>query len=142
MIRLPPRSTRTDTLFPYTTLFRSPQVEQVERENLALQLRQAVFPARHLALPSVIDRAVDRLHIAAIDPEPVAQIGCADLRHTLGVVAMTGHAVGVEYRLAVLQRGRGAIRLARHRMSIGRTLHDVRPLQHPLAAPDHPPRHA
>src|SRR3546814_12859305 len=26
MIRRPPRSTRTDTLFPYTTLFRSPQV--------------------------------------------------------------------------------------------------------------------
>src|SRR3546814_8099132 len=25
MIRLPPRSTRTDTLFPYTTLFRSAQ---------------------------------------------------------------------------------------------------------------------
>src|SRR3546814_7487137 len=24
MIRTPPRSTRTDTLFPYTTLFRSP----------------------------------------------------------------------------------------------------------------------
>src|SRR3546814_16485074 len=24
MFRLPPRSTRTDTLFPYTTLFRSP----------------------------------------------------------------------------------------------------------------------
>src|SRR3546814_1439214 len=24
MIRLPPRSTRTDTLFPYTTLFRAP----------------------------------------------------------------------------------------------------------------------
>src|SRR3546814_18940194 len=27
MIRRPPRSTRTDTLFPYTTLFRSDQVE-------------------------------------------------------------------------------------------------------------------
>src|SRR3546814_2347942 len=26
MIRRPPRSTRTDTLFPYTTLFRSPRV--------------------------------------------------------------------------------------------------------------------
>src|SRR3546814_14737320 len=25
MIRRPPRSTRTDTLFPYTTLFRSPK---------------------------------------------------------------------------------------------------------------------
>src|SRR3546814_3504655 len=30
MIRRPPRSTRTDTLFPYTTLFRSPvRLEQV-----------------------------------------------------------------------------------------------------------------
>src|SRR3546814_12680966 len=29
MIRRPPRSTRTDTLFPYTTLFRS----EVERER-------------------------------------------------------------------------------------------------------------
>src|SRR3546814_20260563 len=27
MIRLPPRSTRTDTLFPYTTLFRSHRLE-------------------------------------------------------------------------------------------------------------------
>src|SRR3546814_4804700 len=27
MIRLPPRSTRTDTLFPYTTLFRSARAE-------------------------------------------------------------------------------------------------------------------
>src|SRR3546814_14834583 len=30
MIRLPPRSTRTDTLFPYTTLFRS-----ADRDDLA-----------------------------------------------------------------------------------------------------------
>src|SRR3546814_13328157 len=27
MLRLPPRSTRTDTLFPYTTLFRSLQIQ-------------------------------------------------------------------------------------------------------------------
>src|SRR3546814_19391124 len=30
MIRRPPRSTRTDTLFPYTTLFRSLVLEQAE----------------------------------------------------------------------------------------------------------------
>src|SRR3546814_2131955 len=30
MIRLPPRSTRTDTLFPYTTLFRSFVSSEVE----------------------------------------------------------------------------------------------------------------
>src|SRR3546814_6871467 len=29
MIRRPPRSTRTDTLFPYTTLFRSPPKDQL-----------------------------------------------------------------------------------------------------------------
>src|SRR3546814_20410068 len=29
MIRRPPRSTRTDTLFPYTTLFRSPEVSDL-----------------------------------------------------------------------------------------------------------------
>src|SRR3546814_6537423 len=33
MIRRPPRSTRTDTLFPYTTLFRSPHVLPVARER-------------------------------------------------------------------------------------------------------------
>src|SRR3546814_9380044 len=30
MLRRPPRSTRTDTLFPYTTLFRSPPVRRRE----------------------------------------------------------------------------------------------------------------
>src|SRR3546814_5709356 len=33
MIRRPPRSTRTDTLFPYTTLFRSAQIAQVRHEK-------------------------------------------------------------------------------------------------------------
>src|SRR3546814_19715967 len=34
MIRRPPRSTRTDTLFPYTTLFRSPPASCDRREIL------------------------------------------------------------------------------------------------------------
>src|SRR3546814_17757198 len=34
MIRRPPRSTRTDTLFPYTTLFRSPRIpKDLEKHN-------------------------------------------------------------------------------------------------------------
>src|SRR3546814_3022613 len=41
MIRRPPRSTRTDTLFPYTTLFRSRLVEAEERlENIFVALRR------------------------------------------------------------------------------------------------------
>src|SRR3546814_769804 len=46
MIRRPPRSTRTDTLFPYTTLFRSrvfravehQMLEQMGKAGLALRL--------------------------------------------------------------------------------------------------------
>src|SRR3546814_13167573 len=37
MIRRPPRSTRTDTLFPYTTLFRSIKLE-VDATNLAQRI--------------------------------------------------------------------------------------------------------
>src|SRR3546814_2260617 len=33
MIRRPPRSTRTDTLFPYTTLFRSPPAPRTARHS-------------------------------------------------------------------------------------------------------------
>src|SRR3546814_19192698 len=41
MIRRPPRSTRTDTLFPYTTLFRSVRFEQdiVRTDHVDLRLR-------------------------------------------------------------------------------------------------------
>src|SRR3546814_7374940 len=54
MIRRPPRSTRTDTLFPYTTLFRSdgdavepllPMVEEAVTRGLNL-LRRHGFAAR------------------------------------------------------------------------------------------------
>src|SRR3546814_12049768 len=34
MIRRPPRSTRTDTLFPYTTLFRSPSEDRLRRGSM------------------------------------------------------------------------------------------------------------
>src|SRR3546814_10765585 len=38
MLRLPPRSTRTDTLFPYTTLFRSAPLRDCGRSwNLAMK---------------------------------------------------------------------------------------------------------
>src|SRR3546814_1395038 len=45
MIRRPPRSTRTDTLFPYTTLFRSLAAEarrHVDDELYLAELQQAV----------------------------------------------------------------------------------------------------
>src|SRR3546814_13325838 len=53
MIRRPPRSTRTDTLFPYTTLFRSKAGRPVRRptryEKLARPVRAATRPVMDLA---------------------------------------------------------------------------------------------
>src|SRR3546814_19961694 len=44
MIRLPPRSTRTDTLFPYTTLFRCQHL--VGRRRLGHRVRESIQRAR------------------------------------------------------------------------------------------------
>src|SRR3546814_8833259 len=45
MIRRPPKSTRTDTLFPYTTLFRS----SINGRVAELERAHAIEPAPHLA---------------------------------------------------------------------------------------------
>src|SRR3546814_17665925 len=48
MIRRPPRSTRTDTLFPYTTLFRSGQHRIADAVvDGIVERRRAVRPAHH-----------------------------------------------------------------------------------------------
>src|SRR3546814_16213200 len=54
MIRRPPRSTRTDTLFPYTTLFRSP-----EKEGVVTRLgsySRTVGPGVKFTWPAPIER--------------------------------------------------------------------------------------
>src|SRR3546814_4477067 len=57
MTRPPPRSTRTDTLFPYTTLFRS-----VRQGAVALQLDQNARQPRHLGMLDQIVAQLRRLH--------------------------------------------------------------------------------
>src|SRR3546814_18138199 len=58
MIRRPPRSTRTDTLFPYTTLFRSGDAVNLDLPNQAFDLvlcQQGLqfFPDRPAALREI-----------------------------------------------------------------------------------------
>src|SRR3546814_10023888 len=48
MIRLPPRSTRTDTLFPYTTLFRS--CLDCRKHHDALFFAAAIFPTEAVTI--------------------------------------------------------------------------------------------
>src|SRR3546814_20127568 len=49
MIRRPPRSTRTDTLFPYTTLFRSVGRELLCTRGPGFPLRSPFFPSAQWA---------------------------------------------------------------------------------------------
>src|SRR3546814_14222932 len=64
MIRRPPRSTRTDTLFPYTTLFRSAPGGQRNRDN-----RDAVAALRPLGNREAKDRVQHRKRWAAKQPQ-------------------------------------------------------------------------
>src|SRR3546814_20849294 len=61
MIRRPPRSTRTDTLFPYTTLFRSPRLRGwIEESRDDLRMRQRI--ARAAAEWQAAERDTDLLY--------------------------------------------------------------------------------
>src|SRR3546814_5218517 len=62
MIRRPPRSTRTDTLFPYTTLFRSARALVLHRPELLpgnLVVVEAAFVQRTLVAGRVAQRLVE-----------------------------------------------------------------------------------
>src|SRR3546814_19782354 len=55
MIRRPPRSTRTDTLFPYTTLFRSRTGDPDDRRLVRLSLTEAGHAMLGRAPESIAD---------------------------------------------------------------------------------------
>src|SRR3546814_1918207 len=63
MIRRPPRSTRTDTLFPYTTLFRSEQDRHRSRA-VALEVAGGQLPAQAQQFTARLgDVDVDRVEL-------------------------------------------------------------------------------
>src|SRR3546814_13123398 len=73
MIRQPPRSTRTDTLFPYTTLFRSPAFAGAPRKK-----------------PADKDIPMDRLVNTALPAMRGAMARQAAIPHNLANVNTTG----------------------------------------------------
>src|SRR3546814_11172665 len=95
MIRLPPRSTRTDTLFPYTTLFRSLLTGQDLRrhrhagddrqqfaavvEGVLLGAQVDVIEALALLVPDGIRRDARQLGAeAAVDREKIGRASCRE----------------------------------------------------------------
>src|SRR3546814_10594920 len=74
MLRRPPRSTRTDTLFPYTTLFRSSTVaaefdDHRRSWTRAIHRRQQVDPLARIQ-PAHRPRGVDRAVEHHVEREP------------------------------------------------------------------------
>src|SRR3546814_2841518 len=61
MIRLTPRSTRTDTLFPYTTLFRSTALARADARSVTLDVLGAVVDA-------IVTEAAERVEVKAPPP--------------------------------------------------------------------------
>src|SRR3546814_3243717 len=81
MIRRPPRSTRTDTLFPYTTLFRS--VRQVEVVLLDHVEDQAIAVVARL---DAVDLAVELVRELGDVGEVLQALLRRVLRHRQGVL--------------------------------------------------------
>src|SRR3546814_15755672 len=71
MIRRPPRSTRTDTLFPYTTLFRS-----------GLPVGEAVF-RNHLVEGAIVFRLFDIEVVVAAEVAHLQVRAPVEVRHEL-----------------------------------------------------------
>src|SRR3546814_1753929 len=86
MIRPPPRSTRTDTLFPYTTLFRSGRDAEVP-------VIVADFARQHLDPVLRAFEPLGRANDADIIPHEAADFGPVLLDHHLFV--RIGHAAFV-----------------------------------------------
>src|SRR3546814_14757184 len=86
MIRRPPRSTRTDTLFPYTTLFRSDRIVDIATADLHLSAYRGFL-------------------VASLDRQEQGRVALDDIQ------AVIVHAHGVTWttRLVVALAERGAI---------------------------------
>src|SRR3546814_15238691 len=105
MIRRPPRSTRTDTLFPYTTLFRSLLLVEVhggQRERhrrLFLQLQQDVEQGVAVLAAGQADHdlvaVIDHAEVAARATDLVAQALGQLVLFARGLLAGRGAADGL-----------------------------------------------
>src|SRR3546814_4303560 len=74
MIRRPPRSTRTDTLFPYTTLFRSIENSPTSRDREAGYSQQLLQPGKEKPVREVGNYTLEGATEAARSEEHTSEL--------------------------------------------------------------------
>src|SRR3546814_6512905 len=87
MIRLPPRSTRTDTLFPYTTLFRSlHRWRQHGLADLNIAVNMSVLQLLRGNFPDVVQRILADTGVpaSALELELTESVLMANAAQTAG----------------------------------------------------------
>src|SRR3546814_4356715 len=109
MIRRPPRSTRTDTLFPYTTLFRSRVAAQLQR-HLLLAGASLQVPADQAAGETeqpdalVLDQQAGVVVAAGQDRErALGQVGFRSEEHTSELQSL----MRISYAVFCLKKNNG-----------------------------------
>src|SRR3546814_14191153 len=121
MIRRPPRSTRTDTLFPYTTLFRS---LVIEANLIARQEIMALAGGDHVLV--TIEPQLDRMAVAGSedggDAGELRRLGFLAAEAAAHAPAFDGDGMQrpVEHAGDHLLHFRGMLRRAAHHHEIGR----------------------
>src|SRR6056297_2094538 len=142
MLRRPPRSTRTDTLFPYTTLFRS-LYAQHQHASVATGRDERVAHLQGVEEAAALGAQVDAGDVTRIDRLVEEEGGAREL--VLRGEGREQDAVDVgDLELGLLQGGeRRAPREVRRALSVvdPAPLPDARPLLDPLVARLHPLRH-
>src|SRR3546814_11557486 len=112
MIRLPPRSTRTDTLFPYTTLFRSRLHFRIERRGRLVEHQDGRILEEHPSDGDPLPLAAGKLDAAL-----------ANMRVEAGPALQVGEALDEFPGLGALRR-LDDFRISRRRLAISEMLAD------------------
>src|SRR3546814_18933331 len=89
MIRLPPRSTRTDTLFPYTTLFRSNHAMQTRPKSAPMQIADLFGIGKQKGFTEIVQKVQTEHDYAPQvgrqperNPEPLVPVRYLDRKST------------------------------------------------------------